>query len=47
MMVIKQKLEKLDMLDLCEFVYNGQEAVIKFSELTQAGIPVSFVLTDF
>ena len=47
MTVIQSKLKQLDILDSCEFVYNGEEAVIKFSELTQAGIKVSYLLTDF
>lgn len=35
------------MRDFCEFCYNGEEAVIKFSELIQSGQTVSYVLSDF
>lgn len=45
--VIKQQMEEIGRKDMCEFVYNGQEAVIRFSELTLAGQYVSHVLTDF
>jgi CheY-like chemotaxis protein len=47
MTVIKTQLLELGKLNQCEFVYNGEEAVCKYSELVLAGQTVSFVLTDF
>jgi len=47
MMVIKELISQLGRTHDCEFVYNGQEAVIKFSELTAQGYEVSHFLTDF
>lgn len=45
--VIKQQLTQLGKIDRCEFVYNGEEAVVKFSELVTANVKVSYILTDF
>lgn len=45
--VIKQQLTQLGKLDRCEFVYNGEEAVVKFSELVSRNEKVSYILTDF
>ena len=47
MQVIKDQLTQLGKLDRCEFVYNGQEAVVRVSELLQQDIEVGYVLTDF
>ena len=47
MMVIKELMSKLGRTNDCEFVYNGQEAVLKFSELSAQGYTVSHILTDF
>lgn len=47
MMVIKELMNKVGRAQDCEFVYNGDEAVIKFSELVSQGHHVSHVLTDF
>ena len=47
MTVIKQLLRDLGKEKDCEFVYNGQEAVCKFSELVLSNNPVSHIITDF
>ena len=47
MTILKDQLESIGKRDLCDFCYNGEEAVIKFSELVQSGQTVSYVLTDF
>ena len=38
---------ELGRLEQCEFCFNGQEAVVRASELILAGKTVSHVLTDF
>ena len=45
--MIKELFKKLGILENCVFVYNGEELVLKFSELTEAKIPVKFIITDF
>ena len=40
-------MNQLDKLDRCEFVYNGQEALVKYSEFIEQNTPVSHILTDF
>lgn len=40
-------MNEIGMLGNCDFVFNGQEAVLKFSELTQTDVAVTHVLTDF
>lgn len=47
MAIIKDALEIAGKLNQCKFCFNGEEAVIKFSELVQSGEKVSYVLTDF
>lgn len=47
MTVIKSQLQELCRYDQCEFVYNGEEAVCKYSELVLANHQVSYILTDF
>ena len=47
MLVLKEHLSTLGKTHDCEFVYNGEEAVLKFSELVSAGVKVSHILTDF
>lgn len=47
MQVLKQQLSNLGKEDLCEFVYNGKEAVECASRLIQAGENISYILTDF
>lgn len=45
--IIKDQLGEIGLASQCDFVFNGQEAVLKFSELTQGGQRVTHVLTDF
>jgi CheY-like chemotaxis protein len=40
-------LKELGLDDRCEFVYNGEEAVVQFSKLTNEKKYVSHILTDF
>ena len=47
MQVIKSHFELLGKLDMCEFVFNGQDAVLKVAELIGQGHHISLVLTDF
>ena len=47
MQVIKQQLAQLEKEEQCEFVYNGQEAVVRVADLLKAGQTVSYILTDF
>ena len=47
MQVIKQQLTTLGLIDKCDFVYNGQEAVLRASTLLLSGKQISYILTDF
>jgi CheY-like chemotaxis protein len=39
-------MKEIGLADHCDFVHNGQEAVIKFAELTESGQDVTHILTD-
>ena len=45
--MIEERFKELGLLEHCVFVYNGEELVLKFSELTSQGISVKYILTDF
>ena len=44
---MKMLLQEIGKLHLCEFVYNGEEAVLKFAEFAESDIAVSHILTDY
>jgi CheY-like chemotaxis protein len=47
MQVVKGHFETLGLLEHTEFVFNGQDAVLKVAELFGKGERISLVLTDF
>ena len=47
MQVLRQQISNLGKEDICEFVYNGREAVESATQLIQAGETISYILTDF